>query len=243
MSVVAAPIPQMREPNDSSALARKRRREILVSQRALVPDLPASSPPVVEETPSLKRRKISHVEVSEESDNSDAKPSRKKVAAKKKSKASKKPQMKYDPDVPMTKEEAAVWRREQRRKRNRESAAASRQRQRDRITELEVEVDEWKTKFDDIMDKIRELEQVTQTSVTEDLMSDIAALPAPPQSVVSPSSSPNLSPRQSPTASPVASCSLHDAGKIKAESDLQVHQIQEEESEEQLLNKMISRPA
>ena len=48
--------------------------------------------------------------------------------------------MKYDPDVPMTKEEATVWRREQRRKRNRESAAASRQRQRDRIQELEEEV-------------------------------------------------------------------------------------------------------
>lgn len=233
-----APLPQMHEPNDSSALARKRRREIL-SERAPIPDLPSSSP--VDEPPSLKRRKITHVEVSEESDNSDAKPSRKKVAAKKKSKTGKKPQMKYDPDVPMTKEEAAVWRREQRRKRNRESAAASRQRQRDRITELEVEVDEWKTKFDGIMDKIRELEQVTETSVTEELMSDIAALPA--QSVVSPSSSPNLTPRQSPTASPVASCSLIDAGKIKAECDLQVHQIQEEESEEQLLNKMISRPA
>ena len=237
---VVAPLPQVHEPNDSSALARKRRREILLSQRTLVPDLPASSP--VEETPQLKRRKISHVEVSEESDNSDAKPSRKKVAAKKKSKSGKKPQMKYDPDVPMTKEEAAVWRREQRRKRNRESAAASRQRQRDRINELEVEAEEWKTKFDGIMDKIRELEQVTQTFVTEELLSDIAALPQP-QSIISPSSSPNLSPRQSPTASPVASCSLIDAGKIKAETDLQVHQIQEEESEEQLLNKMISRPA
>ena len=241
MTAAVAPIPQMHEPHDSSALARKRRREILSSQRTLAPDLPASSP--YDETPSLKKRKISHAEVSEESDdNSDAKPSRKKVVSKKKSKAGgKKPQMKYDPDVPMTKEEAALWRREQRRKRNRESAAASRQRQRDRISELEVEVDDWKTKFDGIMEKIRELEKVTQTSVTEDLMSDIMALPA--QSVVSPLSSPNLTPRQSPTASPVASCSLIDAGKIKAESDLQVHQVEVEESEEQLFNKMISRPA
>jgi hypothetical protein len=237
MTTAVAPLPQqLHETNDSSAMARKRRREILLSQRAL-PDLPASTPAL--EAPSLKRRKISHAEVSEESDNSDAKPSRKKVAAKKKSKTGKKPQMKYDPDVPMTKEEAAVWRREQRRKRNRESAAASRQRQRDRITELEEEVGDWKAKFDGIMNTIRELEQVTQTSVSEDLMADIEAL----SSVVSPLSSPNLSPCQSPTASPVASCSLIDAGKIKAECDLQVHEIQEEESEEQLLNKMISRPA
>ncbi len=238
---VVAPLPQMHEPNDSSALARKRRREILMSQRTLVPDQTSSTP--LDETPSLKRRKISHAEVSEESDNSEAKPSRKKVAAKKKSKVAKKPQMKYDPDTAMTKEEAAVWRREQRRKRNRESAAASRQRQRDRITELEVEVCDWKTKFDGIMDKIREMEQVTQTPVMDDLMSDIAALP-PLQSFVSPSSSPNLTPRQSPTESPVTSCSLIDTGKIKAEIDPEaVHQIQVEESEEQLLNKMISRPA
>lgn len=59
----------------------------------------------------------------------------------------KKPQMRYDPSVPMTKEEAAVWRREQRRKRNRDSAAASRQRQRNRILELEGEVAEWKKKI------------------------------------------------------------------------------------------------
>ena len=71
----------------------------------------------------------------------------------------KKPQMKYDPDVPMTKEEAAVWRREQRRKRNRDSAAASRQRQRDRIAELEIEVEQWKVKHDRMLRQFRELEQ------------------------------------------------------------------------------------
>eukprot|EP00559_Dactyliosolen_fragilissimus_P004677 CAMPEP_0184860068 /NCGR_PEP_ID=MMETSP0580-20130426/5022_1 /TAXON_ID=1118495 /ORGANISM="Dactyliosolen fragilissimus" /LENGTH=171 /DNA_ID=CAMNT_0027357025 /DNA_START=27 /DNA_END=539 /DNA_ORIENTATION=- len=52
-------------------------------------------------------------------------------------------QKRYDPDVPMSKEEEQAWRREQRRKRNRESAAASRQKQRDRIFELEAEVDDW----------------------------------------------------------------------------------------------------
>jgi hypothetical protein len=191
---------------------------------------------VTEEITSQKRRKISH-EVSEESDSSDAKP-RKKVA-KKKAAAIKKPQMKYDPDVPMTKEEAAAWRREQRRKRNRESAAASRQRQRDRIEELEIVLDDWKSKFDGVMKRIQKLEEITQISVTADLLTEIAAIP--PQSVVSPMSSPNHSPCQSPTVSPVASCSFVDAGKVKDESDLEVHQVEEEE--EQLLNKMISRQA
>jgi hypothetical protein len=73
----------------------------------------------------------------------------------------KKPQMKYDPEVPMTKEEASLWRREQRRKRNRESAAMSRQRQRDRIADLEVEVADWKIKVDSIMDRIKKLEDVS----------------------------------------------------------------------------------
>ena len=70
----------------------------------------------------------------------------------------KKPQNKYEPDVPMTKEEAAAWRREQRRKRNRESAAASRQKQRDRITELEKELGEWKAKFSAVMGRLNAAE-------------------------------------------------------------------------------------
>jgi len=75
------------------------------------------------------------------------------------SNSKKKPQMRYDPSVPMTKEAAAVWRREQRRKRNRDSAAASRQRQRNRISELEDEVAEWKIKFDSAMVRLAEQEQ------------------------------------------------------------------------------------
>merc|ERR1712176_1394192 len=63
-----------------------------------------------------------------------------------------------------TKEEAAVWRREQRRKRNRQGAAASRQRQRDRITELEGELEGWKTKYAELMAKISSLEGVVPES-------------------------------------------------------------------------------
>jgi len=116
----------------------------------------------------------------------------------------KRPQMRYEPDVPMTKEEAAIWRREQRRKRNRESAAASRQRQRDRITELEEEVEGWKTKFDVAMQRLAQLEQLHRmkaTSVSPDIVSsncststDLAA-----SNAISPCPSPELSSFPNPT--------------------------------------------
>lgn len=66
--------------------------------------------------------------------------------------------LRYDPAVPMTKEETSAWRKEERRKRNRESAAASRQKTRDRISELEDEVNIWKSKFDEAAQRIAKLE-------------------------------------------------------------------------------------
>lgn len=59
-------------------------------------------------------------------------------------------QMRYNPDVPMTKEETTQWRREARRVRNRESAAASRAKTRDRIAELEDEVNRWKARYEEL---------------------------------------------------------------------------------------------
>jgi len=69
-----------------------------------------------------------------------------------------KPQMKYDPEVPMSKQEAAAWRREQRRARNRESAAVSRQKIRNRIVELETEVNGWQKKYAEAMARVQILE-------------------------------------------------------------------------------------
>ena len=76
------------------------------------------------------------------------------------SKAKTKYQNRYDPEVPMTKEEAAEWRREARRKRNRESAAASRNKVRNRIAELEEEVEDWETKYNDLFQRIGALEYI-----------------------------------------------------------------------------------
>ena len=159
---------------DPSA-ARKRRREILTSQRqspeAFAVTSAALATPVTsddEETgPAKKCRRVS--DFTEEiftvspiiADVPTSSGLTTIMTTTKKKSTAKKPQMKYDPDVPMTKEEAAVWRREQRRKRNRESAALSRQRQRDRIAELEVEVTDWKNKVDSIMSRIKTLEDAS----------------------------------------------------------------------------------
>ena len=73
-------------------------------------------------------------------------------------------QMRYDPDVPMTKEEASAWRREARRVRNRESAAASRRKIRNRIEDLEEEVEKWKLKYENLMKQLKD--KRSDTSIT-----------------------------------------------------------------------------
>jgi len=75
----------------------------------------------------------------------------------------KKTQIRYDPDIPMNKEQLAAWRREARRVRNRESAAASRQRIRNRITELEEELDSWRSKYNQAIERLEHLEQVQRS--------------------------------------------------------------------------------
>ena len=154
--------------------ARKRRRQILQTQR--LKSEPVSKKPFLE-------------------------PQAEKVVATASPK--KKTQMRYDPEVPMSKEEAAAWRRDQRRKRNRESAAASRQRQRDRITELEGEVDEWKKKYEAAMARLQALEDQqgnksltvpTSTTPLEATNSQpISPCPSPTLSYVTPATSSTVS--------------------------------------------------
>lgn len=77
---------------------------------------------------------------------------------------------KYVPDVPMTKEQTAAWRREARRVRNRQSAAASRQKTRHRITELEEQCAFWETKYKDLVHKISKYEQKNDLQVLSELL-------------------------------------------------------------------------
>ena len=208
-----------------SAMARKRRRLLLRSQRA------ASSSEQTATQPATKgkRTKVQNKENTQDestesktaigrriviqtprkvSDACTKSPGEIVSGTEVQSKHGKKPQMRYDPDVPMSKEETALWRREQRRKRNRESAAASRQRQRDRILELEDEVDEWKDKFNDAMERLQHLEQLLlrpqapqglPPSTIQPPVSQNSALPESTKSyTVSPTSSPPLSPTHTP---------------------------------------------
>lgn len=128
------------------AEARKRRKEIMQSLRA-------------------EGEEAKTEEAQPSGDGEVLPPKKRKVT--KKSTVTKKTQVRYDPDVPMDKEQLAAWRKEARRVRNRESAAASRQRIRDRITELEGEVGQWKQKYAMAMERLEQLEGVAASQQAE----------------------------------------------------------------------------
>jgi hypothetical protein len=157
------------------AEARKRRKAILTSQRqeteagaataenvavaaAAAPPKPSTSNAASRkkqqktassfEQPNKKKQKNDDDDDDDDASNASSSNDKRKT------------QIRYDPEEPMSKEQLAAWRREARRVRNRESAAASRQRIRSRITELETEVDGWKTKYNNAVARMRELEQV-----------------------------------------------------------------------------------
>jgi len=172
----------MTEVPGASALARRKRRDIILSQRAEERAKAESQ----EDALPPKKRRISEegntafqedVKVSlvlktetnvepgilvaplrsgkEESNEHDPNSSCTATSPKKG-----KTQIQYDPGIPMTREQLTSWRREARKVRNRESAAASRQKIRDRIEELEDEVEQWKAKFNEAMQSIRRLESL-----------------------------------------------------------------------------------
>lgn len=72
----------------------------------------------------------------------------------------------YAPVIPLTPEEEAEWRREARRKRNRDSAAASRQKVRSKIQDLEQEVQEWKSKYDALFQKMTAMEHMFKSTMS-----------------------------------------------------------------------------
>eukprot|EP00590_Aulacoseira_subarctica_P012494 CAMPEP_0172423858 /NCGR_PEP_ID=MMETSP1064-20121228/17781_1 /TAXON_ID=202472 /ORGANISM="Aulacoseira subarctica , Strain CCAP 1002/5" /LENGTH=239 /DNA_ID=CAMNT_0013165409 /DNA_START=79 /DNA_END=798 /DNA_ORIENTATION=- len=139
-------------------------------------------------------------------------------------------QMRYDPEVPMTKDEASAWRREQRRLRNRESAAASRQKTRERITELEGELDEWKLKYSEL-ERNYQLLLTQQPGLVQNRPNDPG-----PVTVVSPPVSPQVTPMAIPGNSP-SSTSLSEYHSENQES------VYIKDRNQQHLIETISRPA
>jgi len=207
-------------------VARKRRRQIIQQSRSNKPTNGANTGTIDESSPPCKKtcvEPITHCprKVSDAQTNAlfiASAPSISTATTTTTAAKPKKTQMRYDPDVPMTKEEAAAWRKEQRRKRNRESAAASRQRQRDRITELEQEVSDWKAKYEEALARIERLEQLKELNVNVDsnvrvhadaigstmTAEDDCDYRPLDSTAVSPCPSPQIRPRMSPSSSQVS---------------------------------------
>ena len=266
MSAAVIVIPPTSTKFPDASAARKRRREILASQRQALEFTSslAGKTTNYEDGHVKKVRRVSDISEMENCSTSlvcngpiTAVTAKKSTNTKKKVTTKKKPQMKYDPDVPMSKEEAAAWRREQRRKRNRESAALSRQRQRDRIGDLEVEVEQWKNKVESIMERIKSLEaasgidsstlvpetplqdsiveQSSQFEATDDVSMNQSKFVSPP-----PSPNPGNQPlHEEPQASPITSSSA------KTVVDAVVDQVLMgiESYEQEFSDNMISRHA
>ena len=138
----------------------------------------------------------------------------------------------YDPGVPMTKDELVAWRKEARRVRNRESAAASRRKTRDRIEELEGQVSEIKSKYSAALERIMQLEAVAAAHnlvvpSTSSLTQDTSCLVSPCSSTTS---SPQLD--ATPSISPQDTFTLSQEEK----------QNQEATQKYQHITEMISRP-
>jgi bZIP transcription factor len=104
-----------------------------------------------------------------------------------------KKQTRYEPGVPMPKDQLAAWRKEARRVRNRESAAASRQKTRQRIEELEVIVSELEQKYASALDMIQQL-QKDKAKLLDQVKTSAPSPTPPPPPQVSPVSSPKVTP-------------------------------------------------
>ena len=137
-------------------------------------------------------------------------------------------QARYDPGVPMTRDELTSWRKEARRVRNRESAAASRQRTREKIDELEDKLASLSSKYAAALKRIAQLEAgvSTHSIVPTTVSQEDSRI-----TQVSPISSPHLA-SVSPASSPRSSFSLDDSH----------HQVQVEQKYQHIMN-MITRPA
>jgi hypothetical protein len=134
----------MRETTSEAALARKRRMELRTASTSTT-----KKPRLATEEELVVVDPVSSASTSDKK-NSNEKPKPHITGIKK--------QSRYDPGVPMNRQELREWRKEARKVRNRQSAAESRKRNRERITELEGEVDVLQSKYSAALQRIVELE-------------------------------------------------------------------------------------
>ena len=231
------------QQNAAAALARKRRKNRLHGEK--------------DENPS-KRVRVSDSETDGNNTTDDERPAgglpedvTSMVEEKKKPHITGiKRSTRYDPGVPMTRDELTAWRKEARRVRNRESAAASRRRTRQRIDELEEQVDELQNKYSAALKKIVELEAAAAAASvgkampqTPVMATTTGAVSFDVGGVVSPcasgASSPVIAPA-SPVTSPRSSFRL-DCRAVPGQTQNQPHQEIVETKYQHIMD-MISRP-
>lgn len=199
---------------DSTAVARRRRKAKLTCKNASEKRLPEGTP---EEVLSGERKQPHITGI--------------------------KKQSRYDPGVPMTRTELTAWRKEARRVRNRESAAESRRRTRDRIEELEGKLFTLEEKYSAALQRISELEGCQTSSYTQShivaqgcLVETGTESNVPKHTSDSTSTStPVVSPTMSPTSSPKFLPSTIDLREVQS------NHLGEEVVQCQHIN-MISRP-
>jgi hypothetical protein len=88
-----------------------------------------------------------------------------------------KKQTRYEPEIPMSKDELSLWRKEARRVRNRESAAASRHKIRGRIEELEQQLAALDSKYQAALKRIEELESMDRNTSSSSATTTSAIVP------------------------------------------------------------------
>lgn len=223
----------MKETTSEAALARKRRKELRTSSTT-------SKKPRVDDSNENKSKESVVVDPVTSSDTTvpTEKPKPHITGIKK--------QSRYDPGVPMNREELREWRKEARKVRNRQSAAESRKRNRERITELEGEVDVLNSKYAAALQRIVELEAasaVNDSSFTPaTLRQDISNL-----GLSKPKSVPALSPKTMPatgykSVTPLLSHVVPlEAGQMTG-GDGKHHHEEHVQKKHQHIMEMISRP-
>jgi hypothetical protein len=220
--MTAIMIDEATEHHHDAALARKRRIELRSKNRRN------------EDEPSEKR-----VCIRDSSDDEEYLPDDVASSGQQRKKPSIrgiKKHARYDPGVPMTKEELVAWRKEARRVRNRESAAASRKRTRDRIQELEGEVAAIKSKYSAALQRIVELEAANTAVHGTTSLPSLTSFPQD-ASLVSPCASTTSSPQldSTPSLSPQDSFTLIDGEERQSNQEMA-------QKYNQHITEMISRP-
>lgn len=209
------------------ALARKRRRQLRAVQRGSQDsDDDSFECPM---TPKRDAEDLDEEDYLPESASSSPNPSITGI----------KKQARYEPGVPMSREQLTAWRKEARRVRNRESAAASRKRTRERIEELESEVSVWQSKYSAALKRIQELEAAvslkSKGAFTPRVLTPVST-PASPRKIVSPATSAKSTPELTPYLPPA---DPREFFSLDEKEDVHKEEV---EKRYQHIIEMISRP-